>query len=155
MARIITKECYNMIVDKIKHLRNNEINPLSEHVDECRLNGSLEDNPEYYSSLERLNALYIKLDELNDILNTSQLFTRKMLKEDTVTFGTTVRFVNCDTDVEKEYTLVSIYDSDISKGYISSESPFAKEMLGLHTGDTFSFNDDEYEIINICCVFQE
>lgn len=155
MKRIITRECYDMLVEKIENLKYNEINKLSEHVDECRLNGSLEDNPEYYSALDRLNILYAKLDELNDIINSSIMFDRNMLVDDTVTFGTTVKFVNCDTEEEKEYTIVSIYDSDISKGYISSESPFAKEMLGLHTGDTFSFNDDEYEILNIYCVFQE
>lgn len=155
MKRIITKKCYDMLVEKIDNLKYNEIHKLSQHVDECRLNGSLEDNPEYYSALDRLNILYSKLDELNEIINSAVLFDRSMLIEDTVTFGTTVKFINCDTEEEKEYTLVSIYDSDVTNGYISSESPFAKEMLGLHTGDYFSFNDNEYEILNIYCVFQE
>ena len=39
---------------------------------------------------------------------------------------------------------------DVSNGIISVNAPFTKEMLGLHFGDYFCFNENEYVITNIC-----
>lgn len=155
MELILTRECYETLTKKVHEMKYVDLPKLSEHIDECRTIGSLDDNPEYYQSLEELDRLNKKIDELLFALNGCKIFSPSMIVEDTVMFGATVEFVNCDTDVKKKYTLVSVYDSDVEKGYISINSPFAKEMIGLHTGDYFSFRDDEYEITNICFAFQE
>jgi transcription elongation factor GreA len=155
MELILTRECYETLTKKVNEMKYVDLPKLSEHIDECRTIGSLDDNPEYYQSLEELDRLNKKIDELLFALNGCKIFSPSMIVEDTVMFGATVEFVNCDTDVKKKYTLVSVYDSDVEKGYISINSPFAKEMIGLHTGDYFSFRDDEYEITNICFAFQE
>ena len=155
MELILTRECYETLTKKVHEMKYADLPKLSEHIDECKTIGSLDDNPEYYQSLEELDRLNKKIDELLFALNGCKIFSPSMIVEDTVMFGATVEFVNCDTDVKKKYTLVSVYDSDVEKGYISINSPFAKEMIGLHTGDYFSFRDDEYEITNICFAFQE
>ena len=149
MDLILTRECYDSLTKKVHEMKYVDLPKLSEHIDDCRTIGSLDDNPEYYQSLEELDRLNKKIDELLFALNGCKIFSKEMVVEDTVMFGATVEFVNCDTDEMKKYTLVSIYDSDVEKGLISVNSPFAKEMKGLHTGDIFSFRDSDYEITNI------
>ena len=64
-------------------------------------------------------------------------------------FGATVELINEDTDETKIYTIVSVYESDISRGLISIESPFVRSMLGNMVGDEFEFNDSYFIINNI------
>jgi transcription elongation factor GreA len=122
---------------------------VASYIDECRQIGALDDNTEYYQALESADRLNKKINELVSILNQSVIFNESMKQDDTVTFGSTVSFKNCETEEIKTYTIVSIYDSDVEKGLISIDAPFIKEMIGLHTGDFFTFNDKEYEITNI------
>lgn len=147
---LLTKNCYENMAKKLYQLRYSDAPKLGEHIDECRSNGSIDDNPEYYQALEEMSRLNKKIDELSIILSSATIFSENMRQEDTVTFGTEVTFINTETGKEKTYTILSEYDSDISKGIISVNAPFTKEMLGLHTGDYFYFNDTEYVISNIC-----
>lgn len=149
MEQLITRECYETLNKKLYNLKHIDLVNLCKYIDECRSMGSLDDNPEYYQALEDLDRLNKKIDDLVLTLNQSRIFNKNMVVEDTVMFGATVEFINCDTEEKKKFTLVSIYDSDVNLGRISISSPFAKEMIGLHTGDYFSFKDDEYEITNI------
>lgn len=147
---IITQNCYSIIANKLHDLKYKEHPKLAEHLEECRNNGSLEDNPEYYQAFDDLQRLDAKIDELSTVLSSATIFSDTMKQKDTVTFGSTVKFKEDGSKKSKEYTILSIYDSDVDKGIISIESPFAKEMLGLHKGDYFDFNDKTYEIISIC-----
>ena len=137
------------MADTLNRLRYVEAPKIAEHIDECRSNGSIDDNPEYYQALEDMNRLNNKIDEIASVLSSAVIFTDNMKKKDTVTFGSTVTFVNTETNKDKTYTILSEYDSDVSNGIISSNAPFTKEMLGLHSGDYFYFNDSEYIITNI------
>ena len=147
---LLTQKCYNNMADTLYKLRYVEAPKIAEHIDECRSNGSIDDNPEYYQALEDMNRLNKKIDEVASVLATATIFTDNMKKDDTVTFGSTVTFVNAETDKKITYTILSEYDSDVSNGIISVNAPFTKEMLGLHCGDYFCFNDNEYIITNIC-----
>jgi len=147
---ILTRQCYEKLAQQLFTLQHDEIPNAAVYMEECRQSGSLDDNPEYYAALQTLDRLNKKADDLELTLKTVTLFDSSMIKEDRVGFGATVEFKNCETDKVKKYTIVSIYDSDIEKGCISVESPFAKEMINLQIGDFFSFNDADYEITNIC-----
>lgn len=146
---ILTKQCYDKLSKQLFELQHKEIPEAARYMEECRQSGSLDDNPEYYAALQALDTLNQKADKLCETLNSATLFNESMIQKGIVGFGSTVEFKNCETDEIKKYTLVSIYDSDVSNGLISIESPFAKEMIKLQVGDFFSFNDNDYEIINI------
>ena len=147
---IITKKCYETLVNQLFVLEHNEIPSAARYMEECRQNGSLDDNPEYYSAMEELDRLHKKANDLGILLKSVTIYDSSMVDKDKVGFGATVEFKNCETDDITKYTLVSIYDSDVSNGFISIESPFAKEMLNLEVGDFFTFKDNDYEIISIC-----
>lgn len=146
---LLTQKCYNNMADTLYKLRYVETPKVAEHIDECRSNGSIDDNPEYYQALEEMNRLNKKIDEVAAVLTSATIFTDNMKREDTVTFGSTVTFVDTETDKKKTYTILSEYDSDVSNGIISVNAPFTKEMLGLHCGECFYFNENEYVITNI------
>lgn len=147
---LMTKKCYNNIANKIYDLRYKDAPRVAERINECRSNGSIDDNPEYYQAIDEMDRLNKKIDELSSVLSTSTIFTNEMKKIDTVTFGTIVEFENIETGKRKKYTILSEYDSDVNNNIISMTAPFTKEMLGLHSGDYFVFNDNEYVITNIC-----
>lgn len=147
---LMTKKCYNNIANKIYDLRYKDAPRVAERINECRSNGSIDDNPEYYQAIDEMDRLNKKIDELSSVLSTSIIFTNEMKKIDTVTFGTIVEFENIETGKRKKYTILSEYDSDVNNNIISMTAPFTKEMLGLHSGDYFAFNDNEYVITNIC-----
>lgn len=149
MSIILTKTGFSKIRDELSHLVTVDRPAISLRIEETRPIGVVEDNPEYLQAINAQMVIENRITTLSDILGEAMVFEKTMCKEDTVAFGTTVHFVNYDTEEEKRYTLVSIYESDVAKGLISCESPFARAMIGLHSGDTFDFNDVEYEILNI------
>ena len=144
---IITKNCHKMLSDKVFNMKYKERPVMAEYMEECRLNGSLDDNPEYFQAFEDLLRLDKNIDELSSIF---VIFSDNMKVDDTISFGTTVKIKDLDTNKTKTYTILSIYDSDINNGIISIEAPLVKEMIGLHTGDYFDFNEKTYEIVSIC-----
>lgn len=146
---LLTRKCYDSIASKLYDLRYKEAPRIADRIDECRSNGSIDDNPEYYQAIEEMTRLNAKIDELSSILSSAIIFTDDMKRKDVVTFASTVEFDDLETGKHKKYTLLSEYDSDASNGIISVTSPFGKEMLGLHTGEYFSFNENEYVITNI------
>ena len=147
---ILTRQCYEKLVKQLNTLQHDDIPNAAKYMEECRQSGSLDDNPEYYSALQALDRLNKKADDLEIALKNVTLFDKSMVKGDRIGFGATVEFKNCETKKKKKYTLVSIYDSDLENGFISVDSPFAKEMMNLEKGDFFTFNDIDYEIISIC-----
>lgn len=122
---------------------------ISEYIEEIRPIGVVEDNPEYIHALEKQTMIEKKIETLSNIISDVKIFEKNMCRENTVSFGATVTFENCNNNLEKKYTIVSIYESDVNKGLISNQSPFAQSMMGLHIGDIFDFNDVEYEITDI------
>lgn len=146
---ILTKQCYDKLSTQLFELQHKEIPEAARYMEECRQSGSSDDNPEYYAALQALDRLHKRADDLCETLNSATIFNESMVHQGCIGFGSTVEFKNCETDEIKKYTLVSIYDSDVSNGLISIDSPFAKEMIKLHIGDFFTYNDIDYEIINI------
>lgn len=146
---ILLKSCYENLKNKLNDLKFKEYPKLVNILNESKDMESLEDNVEYNQALKNLELLSCKINDISYILSNAVLFNESMKKNNTVTFGSTVEFTNIKTNIIKKYTIVSIYDSDIENNLISINSPFAKEMIGLHTNDYFSFNDNEYKIINI------
>ncbi|WP_336524535.1 GreA/GreB family elongation factor, partial [Helicobacter japonicus] len=75
------------------------------------------------------------------------------LSHDKVSFGSSVKIVNLDTDKEFIYTLVGSMESNPSKGLISVSSPIAKALMGKAVGDEVSIvlpnGENEFEILEI------
>ncbi|MEC8263595.1 MAG: GreA/GreB family elongation factor, partial [Pseudomonadota bacterium] len=75
------------------------------------------------------------------------------LSGDKVTFGTSVGLADEETDEETTLHIVGPYETDISKGMISTSSPIARAVIGKAIGDSAEVQSPggikSYEIISI------
>jgi transcription elongation factor GreA len=152
---IITKQGYDKLANELKKLINVDLVDASHQLEETRPIGVSDEFPmEYLQALDNQNRIEKKIIDINEILANSVIYNSSMIKKSPngnylVGFGASVSFVNCDDDVEKTFTIVSSYESDINNGFISIEAPLVKEMINLKVGDFFEFNEIEYVISNI------
>lgn len=152
---IITKQGYDKLANELKKLINVDLVDASHQLEETRPIGVSDEFPmEYLQALDNQNRIEKKIIDINEILANSIIYNSSMIKKSPngnylVGFGASVSFVNCDDDVEKTFTIVSSYESDINNGFISIEAPLVKEMINLKVGDFFEFNEIEYVISNI------
>lgn len=149
MSIMLTKQGFDKINNELKKLITVDRPLACQMMEESRPVGVVEDNPEYMQAVDNQNRIEKRILDLRQIIDNCIIFEKNMCKPNEVSFGATVQFVNCETNVMKEYTIVSIYESDISKGFISVEAPFIRNILGMYVGDMFEFNDNDYIITNI------
>ena len=152
---IITKQGYDKLANELKKLINVDLVDASHQLEETRPIGVSDEFPmEYLQALDNQNRIEKKIIDINEIIANCIIYNSSMIKKSPngnylVGFGASVSFVNCDDDVEKTFTIVSSYESDINNGFISIEAPLVKEMINLKVGDFFEFNEIEYVISNI------
>ena len=149
MSKIITRKGLEKITEELNHMLQVERPSACQFVEDTRPIGVVEDNPEYLQAIANQDRVERRIAELREILSDCVLFNPQMIKPDKVSFGATVEIINEDTNDIKKYTIVSIYESDVSKGYISVECPLVKSMLGCTTGEEFYFGDYCYIVNNI------
>lgn len=152
---IITKQGYDKLTNELKKLVNEDLIDASHQLEETRPIGVSDEFPmEYLQALDNQNRIEKKIVDINDIISDCIIYNESMNKKSPngdflVGFGATVSFIDCDTDEQKIFTIVSSYESDISKGLISIEAPLIKEMINLKVGDFFEYNEKEFVISNI------
>lgn len=149
MSKIITRKGLEKITEELNHMLQVERPSACQFVEDTRPIGVVEDNPEYLQAIENQDRVERRIAELREILSDCVLFNPQMIKPNKVSFGATVEIINEDTNDIKKYTIVSIYESDVSKGYISVECPLVKSMLGCTIGEEFYFGDYCYIVNNI------
>jgi transcription elongation factor GreA len=70
-----------------------------------------------------------------------------------VSFGSSVKILNIETDEEECYTICGVLESEPENGLISIHSPLACAMLGKEVDDQFKIqlpkSKKEYEILEI------
>lgn len=146
---LITRKGYEKIVSDYKKLVEVDRPECSKWIEESRTMGSLEDNPEFMTAMAKQMEINKKIEQLGEVINNATIFNRDMVDDNVVGFGATVSLQNLENGKKIKYTIVSIYESDVSNGYISIEAPFIKSIIGLRKGDIFDFNDEEYEITDL------
>lgn len=158
MTILLTRNGYDILTNKLTKLLKNDLVNVVKMIEETRPIGcSDEFPPEYMQALDLQNRVEKKILDIRKVLNDCELFNPNMITYNKdhnikIGFGSVVKLLNCNTNKEITYTLVSIYESDINNGFMSISAPFAVEMIGLTIGDTFEFNDIEYEILDVTYV---
>jgi transcription elongation factor GreA len=79
----------------------------------------------------------------SDMMNMDQVLSHATIMEKSdhpmiVEQGTKVTYVQGDTGVQTEVTLVDPLEADPSEGFISVNSPVGSMLLGHHINDTVS-----------------
>ena len=149
----ITRQGLDNLREQLEHLVNVERPQNIKAIEEARSHGDLSENAEYHAAKERQSFLEGKINELQAVINQSEVIEVDEGPTDTVVFGRTVLLYNVQTEEEVEYQLVGPYESAPEKGKISVTSPLGQALIGREVGDAVKVKTpdgiQEYEILEI------
>lgn len=130
----MTQYGFSLLTNELSHLKSQERPATVIALDEARQLGDLKENAEYHAAKEKLALIDIRIGELNDIITKAVVVDPAVLTHDRVSFGSTVKLIDIDTDDIFEYTIVGACESDPGNGKISFNSPLSKQLLGKTEG---------------------
>ena len=125
-------------IDKMKEELQHRIQVLRpqliEEVKVARSFGDLSENFEYHAAKKDKNANESRIRYLERMIKTAVVVSDES-KSDEVGINNKVTLYFEDDDEEEVYTLVTIVRGNSLKGWISTESPIGKAILGHKVGD--------------------
>lgn len=107
-------------------------------IEEARQLGDLKENAEYHAAKEDQANIDKKIAEAEDLITRAVIIDPSTLPHDKVSFGSTVKLIDVETEEQITYTIVSSLHSNPDLGNISFHSPLSKQILGKSEGDEFT-----------------
>jgi transcription elongation factor GreA len=149
----ITKQGFQKLEEELKYLKHQERPRITKAIATARDQGDLSENAEYHAAREQQSLIEGRILDLEDKKSRAEVIEIKNFKNDMIVFGATVHLVDEDTGQKRVFTVVGEYESDISKGLISTASPLGKALIGKKVGDIIEVvtpkGDIGYEILKI------
>ena len=150
---LMTDYGYLKTTAQLKDLKENQKPAIIKEVDIARSHGDLKENAEYHAAKEKQAFIVSTISQLSDLISRAEVIDPASLEHLTVSFGSTVKVVDLDTDREITYTLVGSCESNADNNLISYSSPLAKSLLGKKVGEEVEFavgnNEKFFEILEI------
>jgi transcription elongation factor GreA len=134
----MTEKDFNILTEKLNEMKLVTRPKILVAIEEARQLGDLKENAEYHAGKEDQANLDKKIAELDDMITRVVIIDPSTLPHDKVSFGSTVKLIDLDTEDEIVYTIVSSLHSNPDIGNISFHSPLAKQLLGKSEGDEFT-----------------
>lgn len=159
MARPITPRGHAFLISELQKLKS--FRPaLARAIEVARGHGDLSENGDYDAAKEKSGMVEAKIRDLEIKLTTAEIIDpRKLNDPQRVVFGVSVKFSDVESGDEKVISIVGADESDISKGWISCESPMGRALIGKEVGDTTRISAPggarEVEIIEIFVEYDE
>lgn len=147
---MITKKGYDKLQEELKFLLEVERPRVLELLQNSRVIGEADmlEDADYIFARNEQDNIENRIIYISNLISESKVVSIKD-HYDTVEFGATITLLDCDTDEEKTYQVVSSIESNPSQGLISIESPIVRELLGCTVGEFACHNDKEFELIKI------
>lgn len=128
----LTAEGKRELDEKLRLLKTVKRPEIAERIGRAASDGDLSENGAYHQAKEDQGRLEGQIAELEHILRNAVIARDT---GDTVGIGKHVT-VRDEAGNEKTYRLVSSPEVDLSKGYISDESPIGSAFMGARAGET-------------------
>ena len=139
--------------EELRNLKSVERPAIIIAIAEARSHGDLSENAEYHAARERQSFIEGRIEELEAVVSGAEVIDPSQLSGDSVKFGAQVKLVDEETESQRNYQIVGVYEADIKQGLLSISSPLAKALIGKKIGDTVSVpapgGDRSYEILGV------
>ncbi|CAM3497842.1 MULTISPECIES: transcription elongation factor GreA [Helicobacter] len=149
----MTKYGYDKLISELKNLKEVERPKNIIEIDTAREHGDLKENAEYHAARERQLFLDARINELTQLVADARVIDPSTLEHSKISFGSTIKLEDLDTEETFTYTIVGATESNPEKGLISYHSPLAKQLLGKIAGDEVSMTLPkgrvDYEVLEI------
>jgi transcription elongation factor GreA len=138
MKNLMTKEGFEDLSKKLKHLETTMRHSISKEIEIAREHGDISENAEYTYAKEKQGLNEGKIAQIREFLANAEVVTWDPSETiETVVFGSVVSLLNCDSEEKKAYRLVGETEADVKNGKINFKSPLARAALGKRIGDDF------------------
>ena len=147
----MTKEGYQELLKERNRLQEEVLPKIIKEVQIAREHGDLSENAEYKFGKEAQRETERKIAEIAyKLVNAEIIDITQIPEDDIVVFGSTVTFINLETDEKLRYKIVGEDEADLEKGKISYLAPIARNAIGKEPGDIIKITTMngviEYEI---------
>jgi len=155
----MTSHIKKKLEEEIRVIEHELKNELPQELKKAVAMGDLSENAEYQSAKQRQEILNAKLAHLRKRLSEVALINFDKIPKDRVSYGSTVVLYDIQKDTEITYKLVSVEESDIQKGLISTTSPIGKGLLNRQVGDSVKITTPggtkEFEILRLTTIHEK
>lgn len=132
----ITAKKYDELLEEVKRIETVELPAVAQEIDIARSHGDLRENAQYAAAREKQRMIESKLQDIQNALTTHTVIDISSQKFDAVAFGAKVKIKFFDDNSSKIFTILSDYESDISRGIMSINAPIIQAIIGLKVDDT-------------------
>lgn len=150
MKNYITLEGAEKLKSELKKLLYEERPELVKVIQWAASNGDRSENGDYIYGKRRLREMDKRIRFLTKRLEASEVIQPEAQAKDRVLFGAYVKVLD-EEEREKTFRIVGQDEIDLSRGWISWVSPFAKAVLNSKTGDFVTVQTphgpQDYEIL--------
>lgn len=144
---------YEKITKDFEFLKMKERPETVIELDEARQLGDLKENAEYHAAKDKLKLIDSQIAEYGNVISKAVIIDPSTLPHDKISFGSTFDLVDVDTEKEFTYSIVGGVESNAEKGFISFNSPLARQLLGKEEGEeiiaTLPGGQQTFEILNV------
>lgn len=133
----MTSNDYDQLTELLSDMKLNQRPKILVAIEEARQLGDLKENAEYHAAKEDQANINKRIAELEDVITRVIIIDPSTLSHDKISFGSTVKLIDVESEEEITYTIVSSPHSNPDEGKISFHSPLSKQLLGKSEGDEF------------------
>ena len=146
----------NKLKKEMTELKSIERPAVIKAIAEARAHGDLSENAEYHAAREKQGFIEGRLLELENVISRAEVIDLSKIRGEKVTFGTSVKLVDEETEEEKIFHIVGQYEANLEMGKISTSSPIVKGIIGKSEGDSAEVTTPGgkkfYEILEISSI---
>ena len=121
---------------EMSDLKSIERPAVIKSIAEAREHGDLSENAEYHAAREKQGFIEGRLLELENVISRAEVIEIDKIQGNKVTFGTSIKIVDEETDEEKVLHIVGQYEANLELGKVSTSSPIVKGLIGKSIGET-------------------
>lgn len=153
MKRPMTPRGHALLQEELRRLK--AMRPENaKAIEAARAHGDISENADYDAAKDKSGMTEAKIREIEGILSQAEVIDpTQIASPQKIVFGTSVRVKDLDSDSEKTLHLYGSEESDVSRGWISFDSPLARALIGKEAGDLLTAELPggvrEYEVLEV------